>query len=227
MFNNNMQERQYAPSMDIQTLFQGVFLWMMLGLLTTAAVAFITVSTPLVELAASPLVFVAFIAEIGLVIWLGRSIANMSVQTTATVFLLYAALNGFSLSLILLFFDVGTIGTAFFTTSAVFGAMVVVGRTTDLDLTKMGSILLMALIGLIIAVIVNMFIASSMANLIISVAGVIIFTGLTAYDAQRIQQMAYTYSGTSSIAVYGALILYLDFINLFLFLLRLLSALRD
>lgn len=227
MFNNNLQERQYAPSMDIQTLFQGVFLWMMLGLLTTAAVAFITVSTPLVNLAASPLVFVAFIAEIGLVIWLSSSITKMSTQTAATVFLLYAALNGFSLSLILLFFDAGTIGTAFLTTSVVFGSMVVVGRTTDLDLTKMGSILLMALIGLIVAMVVNIFIANSVAELIISIAGVIIFTGLTAYDAQKIQQMAYSHSGTSSIAVYGALILYLDFINLFLFLLRLLSALRD
>ena len=224
MFNNNMQERQYAPSMDIQTLFQGVFLWMMLGLLTTAAVAFITVSTPLVEIAASPLVFVALIAEIGLVVWLGSRITKMSTQTAATVFLLYAALNGFSLSLILLYFDVGTLGTAFLTTSVVFGSMVVVGRTTHLDLTKMGSILLMALIGLIVAMIVNIFIANSVADLIISIAGVIIFTGLTAYDAQKIQRMAASYPGTSSIAVYGALILYLDFINLFIFMLRLLNS---
>ncbi|MCS7072022.1 MAG: Bax inhibitor-1/YccA family protein, partial [Anaerolinea sp.] len=136
---------------------------------------------------------------------------------------------GFSLSLILLVFNLGTIFTAFGTTAILFGIMALVGFTTEMDLTKLGRILFFALIGLVIATVVNMFVGWSTLNFIISVIGVLIFMGLTAYDVQNIKRMAATpeIAGDTQmmakVAIFGALSLYLNFINIFLFLLQLMG----
>jgi len=148
------------------------------------------------------------------------------------MFFVYAALNGFTLSGIFLVYTGQSITAAFVATAAMFGAMTIVGFTTAIDLTRFGSFLIMGVIGLLIAMLVNLFLASSGLGLLISVVGVLIFTGLTAYDTQRIKAMAARPhlqedgSLAMKLSIIGALALYLDFVNMFLFLLRLLGS-RD
>jgi len=141
------------------------------------------------------------------------------------LFMLYAALNGFTLSIILLAFTGTSLFLAFGTTAALFAVMSIIGYTTKLDLSKMGTFLMMAVIGLVIAMVVNIFVGSGPLDTIISVVGVLIFTALTAYDTQRIGRMAaqMNVNGDSEVkfGIFGALRLYLDFINMFLFVLRL------
>ena len=197
-----------------------------LGTLLTAGVAFVTVNSPLITLAANPIILlVAIIAEFGLVLGISWGFSRISSGTASILFFLYAALNGFTLSVVLLAFTTGSIFAAFVSTAALFGAMTILGYTTKVDLTKMGTFLMTGLIGLMIAMVVNMFISSGPLDLIISLAGVLIFTGLTAYDTQRIGRMAAQINATgeaaAKLAVFGALKLYLDFINMFLFMLRL------
>lgn len=149
------------------------------------------------------------------------------------LFFVYAAVNGFTLSLIFLVYELGTISTAFFSTAAAFGAMTVLGYTTQLDLSKYRSYFIMGLVGLIAAMLVNIFLRSSTFDLIISIFGVFLFLALTAYDTQKIKQLAADPELTSNgemmmkVSILGALTLYLDFINLFLFLLRLFGRGRD
>ena len=164
------------------------------------------------------------LAEIGLVVWLSAGINRLSVMGATLVFILYSVLNGVTMSFIFLAYTMTSITSVFFITAGTFGAMAVYGYVTKTDLTSMGKLLLMALIGLIIATIVNMFLHYSLLTMICSYAGVLIFTGLTAYDTQKIKMMladADEYSEVGQkIAILGALSLYLDFINLFLYLLR-------
>ena len=139
------------------------------------------------------------------------------------MFALYSVLNGVTLSSIFLVYEIGSIATTFFVTAGTFGAMAIYGSVTKKDLTKVGNLCMMAVIGLIIATVVNLLIRSTMADMIISGVGVLVFVGLTAYDAQKIKNMLYGAEEsemTNKIAVLGALSLYLDFINLFLYLLR-------
>jgi FtsH-binding integral membrane protein len=157
----------------------------------------------------------------------------MSATTAGLMFFVYAAVNGFTLSLIFLVYNLGAIGAAFLTTAGLFGAMTIVGLTTQIDLTKYSTYFMMAIIGLVIAMVVNIFLRSSGFDLLISFAGVIIFTALTAYDTQKIKNMASDPTidagsdAAMKLSILGALTLYLDFINLFLFLLRLFGGRRD
>ena len=163
-------------------------------------------------------------APLGLVLWLSFGIQRMSVSTAQGVFWLYAGLVGLSLSSIFLVYTGASIARVFFITAGTFGAMSLYGYTTKKDLSGFGSFLLMGLIGIIIASIVNIFLASSGLQFAISVIGVLIFVGLTAYDTQKLKSMYYQVSGSSEVmaksSIMGALTLYLDFINMFIYLLR-------
>ena len=173
---------------------------------------------------ASPLKWVVMLAPLGIVFYLSFGINKMSAAKAQTVFWIFAALMGISLSSIFLMYTGGSIARVFFITSGTFGAMSIYGYTTKRDLTKLGSFLMMGLIGIIIASLVNIFLKSPMMYFVISILGVLIFVGLTAYDTQKIKNM-YAVSDTGELmgkkAVMGALTLYLDFINLFIMLLRL------
>lgn len=220
---------------EVRPLLRWVYAWMFLGLLVTAAVAFLTnTNEALIQLRTSPgVVFGSMFAQIGLVVAISWGIRRISPAVAAGLFMLYAALNGFVFSMLLLYFDIGSVFAAFATTAVLFGAMTIVGYTTDIDLTKLGGYLFMALIGLVLAMIVNIFLGSGPLEYIISFVGVLIFTGLTAYDTQKLKRMAADPtlqadgSMVARLSIVGALTLYLDFVNLFLFLLRLMGAGRD
>jgi uncharacterized protein len=171
----------------------------------------------------SPLRWVIMLAPLGLVFFLSFRIQNMSVSAAQTTFWAYAALMGVSLSSIFIVFTGQSIVQTFFVTAASFGALSLYGYTTKRDLSAMGSFLFMGLIGLIIAMVVNIFLASSALQFAISAIGVLIFAGLTAYDTQQIKEMYYEGDGSDAAgrkAIMGALRLYLDFINMFMFLLQ-------
>jgi FtsH-binding integral membrane protein len=166
-----------------------------------------------------------FIGELALVWILSASINRLSFPVAATMFVAYSALNGLTMSFIFLLYTSASIASTFFITAGTFGAMSLYGYTTKKDLSSWGSLLLMALIGLIIASVVNMFMVSTMLYWITTCAGVLIFVGLTAYDTQKIKNMGVSDEGSytdvgKKMAILGALSLYLDFINLFLYLLR-------
>jgi FtsH-binding integral membrane protein len=216
---------------DLQSIMRQVYIWMGLGMMLTAFVAYITVSTSLINLAANPVILVvAIIAEFGLVIAINFAFQKISSGVAATLFFAYAALNGFTLSIVLLAFSAASVFVAFAATAALFGAMSIIGYTTKVDLSKMGTYLMMGIIGLVIAMVVNMFVNSGPLDTLISMAGVLIFTALTAYDTQRIGRMAAGMSmngeSAAKFGIFGALKLYLDFINMFLFMLRLLGRRR-
>lgn len=164
------------------------------------------------------------IAEFALVIGVSAAINKLSLTTATLMFILYSVINGALLSSIFLIYTASSIALVFFITAGTFGAMALVGYTTKTDLTSMGKILFMALIGLVIATLVNLFVKSSGFTLILSYVGVLIFVGLTAYDSQKIKQMmlqgSRCWEGAQKLALLGALTLYLDFINLFIYLLR-------
>ena len=172
----------------------------------------------------SGLKWIVMLAPLGIVFYMSFGINKMSAAKAQTVFWVFAGLMGLSLSWILLVYTGASVARVFFITSATFGTMSIYGYTTKRDLTKLGSFLMMGLIGIIIASLVNIFLKSSMMYFVISILGVLIFVGLTAYDTQKIKNM-YAVSDTGEImgkkAVMGALTLYLDFINLFIMLLRL------
>jgi uncharacterized protein len=205
-----------------------VYNWMALGLATTAITALYTVSSPTMMefIFGTPMVLLLLIvAELGLVIALSAAINKIQASTAVFMFFAYALLNGLTLSAIFLVYTRASIANTFFVTAGTFGAMSLYGYTTKRDLTSWGSFLTMGLIGIIIASLVNFFFNSPQIYWLITYVGIIIFVGLTAYDAQKIKEMAYAgFSGAEMErkgAVIGALRLYLDFINLFLLLLRL------
>jgi FtsH-binding integral membrane protein len=211
---------------NLQTIMRQVFIWMSMGLLITAFSAYFTVSTPLISLAANPIILlIAVLAEIGMVLGLSYGLKKLSSGVASALFFVYAALNGFTLSIVLLSFSISSVFLAFAATTALFGAMTIIGYTTKVDLSKMGTYLMMGLIGLLIAMVINLFANSGPLDMIISMVGVLIFTALTAYDTQRIGRMAAEMSLEGDAAVkfgiFGALKLYLDFVNMFLFILRL------
>jgi FtsH-binding integral membrane protein len=179
----------------------------------------------------NPLVFFGlFIVQLLLVVGLSAMVQRLSPLAATMIFLTYAGLNGITLTPIFMVYTSESIASTFFTTAGTFAVMAVYGATTKRDLTKLGSMLMMAVIGLIIATLINLFFQSSIFNLIISVAGVLIFVGLTAYDVQKLTRMSTEMSSADDaqrFAVIGALTLYLDFINLFIFMLRLLGVRRD
>ena len=175
--------------------------------------------------------WVALLAPLGMVFYMGSRFAKMSAQTMMMVFVLFSALMGISLSTIFIIYPIGTIYITFGVTSITFVVMAVVGYTTKTDLTKFGSLLMMGLFGIIIAMVINMFLGSSQMDYIISIIGVLIFTGLIAYDMQKLKRIGmgveYGTQAESKLALMGALSLYLDFINLFLFMLRIFGGNRN
>jgi hypothetical protein len=203
---------------------------MTLALVMTGLSAYYIATSPSLQLAlfSSPYVFYGLmIAEVGLVIWLSSRIHKMSLLSASLMFSVYAILNGVTMSVIFLAYTMSSIATTFFVTAGTFGVMAFIGTVTKSDLTKMGQILTMALVGMIIAIVVNLFLGNGMLDIIISVVGILVFTGLTAYDAQKIKQMLIDCNEvndqTQKLSVIGALSLYLDFINLFIYLLRFLG----
>jgi len=220
---------QIGFSETFAAVLRRVYVWMALGLLVTAGVAaFVSVSPLFGILAGQPLIFfVLMIAELGLVLGLSWGINRISPAAAMLLFFVYAALNGLTFSVLFVVYTLGSVTNTFLATAALFGVMSVIGYTTKMDLSKVGSFLFMGVIGLLIAMLVNMFWASTALGWIITFAGILIFLGLTFYDTQRIKRMtaAAMQQGDENVqarlGIMGALSLYLDFINLFLFMLRL------
>ena len=228
-----MEPRTYAPARPLGVSFlPRTYAWMAVGLVVTAAVAFVVASSEalLSVVVGNRLVFFgAILAQLALVVTLSRIALRVSTAMGATLFLVYAALNGVTLSVMLLVYTGASVASVFGITSLTFAGMALYGATTKRDLTSLGSLFTMALLGLIVAMVVNWFLQSSTLYWAISLVGVALFVGLTAYDAQRLQHLADEVEGTpdaSRLAIVGALTLYLDFINLFVFLLRLLGQRR-
>ena len=207
-----------------------VYNFMATGLALTGVVAYVTAFSGLYhELARTPLIWLVILAPLGFVFFLSFKIATMKARTAQTLFWAFAGVMGVSMASILLQFTGASVARVFFITAGAFAAMSLWGYTTRRDLSGMGSFLMMGLFGIIIAAVVNMFLASSALHFAISVIGVLVFTGLTAYDTQRIKNEYAEHhdSETSSkLAIMGALRLYLDFINLFVMLMHLLGARR-
>ena len=214
--------------MEQQTYLIKVFGWMGAGLVTTGLVAAWVAQN--IGMINPILFFGAVILEFILVYRIARYVMTMSVNIATGTFIGYSALNGFTLSGLFMIYTAESLTSTFLIAASLFALMAVFGYTTKKDLTRMGSFLLMGLFGIIIAMVVNMFIGSSAVTLAVSCLGVVIFTGLTAYDVQRILKMNIIgNSGTdedTKEAILGALILYLDFINLFIMLLRLIGTRR-
>jgi uncharacterized protein len=228
MRQNVAQAQLYSvPRVEVRPLLRNVYLWMTLGLLITAIIAFAIASYAPHLLQNVVLVWGILIAQLILVIALATAIWRLSFAVAALIFVVYAALTGFSLSGIVLYYNLGTLTQAFLSTAALFAVMGIVGITTKADLSKLGTYLIIGLVGIIIAMFINFFLRSNTFDFIISIVGVIIFTGLTAYDTQKIARLAADprIQGEGSqlagkLSILGALTLYLDFLNLFLFLLR-------
>jgi FtsH-binding integral membrane protein len=207
-------------------LIRQVYAWMGGGLLVTALLAMVTVSSPALINAVfgNRLVFYGLIlGELALVFAISGAIDRLSASVASLLFISYAALNGVTMAVIFAVYTAESIGSTFVITAATFGTMSAYGYLTRRDLTGWGSFLFMGLIGVVIASVVNIFMQSSAASWIISAVGVIVFTGLTAYDTWKIKAMAAAGAEGRKPAILGALTLYLDFINLFLMLLRLLG----
>ena len=220
-------ERQWEVSETFPVLMRKVYVWMTMALVITGLTAYGVATSPgiLQAIYSNQILFWGLIiAEFALVIGVSAAINKLSLTTATMMFILYSVINGALMSYIFLAYTASSIATVFFITAGTFAAMAVIGYTTKTDLTSLGKILMMALIGLIIATLVNLFIKSSGFTLILSYAGVLIFVGLTAYDSQKIKQMLLQApdagEAAQKLALLGALSLYLDFINLFLYLLR-------
>ena len=231
---DSLRNKDYAMSTAFPALMRKVFVWMTLALAITGLTAYGVATSPtILSLIFSSKVtfFGLIIAEFALVFAISGAINRLSLSTATLLFILYSVINGATLSTIFFAFSVATIGKVFFITAGTFGAMALVGYTTKTDLTSMGKLLIMALLGIIIASVVNMFVGSSGLDLILSYVGVLVFVGLTAYDTQKIKQMCQSApdagESTQKLALIGALSLYLDFINLFLYLLRIFGNNRD
>ena len=224
------QARQEASTLFLAKVFN----LMTLGLGITGVVAFLTANTGLAAaIIGSPLFIMLVLAELGVVFYLSARVAKIQAATASGLFIGYSVLNGLTLSVIFLAYTSTSIAGTFFIAAGMFGAMALYGLITKRDLSGLGSFLFMGLVGIIIASIVNIFLNSSSVHWMISVLGVLIFTGLTAYDVQKIKRIGeegILAQGDEVVrkgAVMGALTLYLDFINLFLMLLRFFGGSRD
>lgn len=220
--------RVSAPSLD---LMARVYLWMTAGLAVTAAVSYAVTTSWAVQrvLFGSGVMpfLILVVLELGIVSYLSFRVMSMASRTASILFFAYAALNGLTLSPLVLAYARESVYTAFITCSATFAVTAAIGMITKRDLTELRSFLMMGLVGLIIAGIVNMFVGSSKAGLVISIFGVMIFVGLTIYDSNRIRETAASAPSDgddlNKFAVIGALTLYLDFVNMFIYILRLMG----
>jgi uncharacterized protein len=236
---SNEVQFKYSPEETasmLKTFMSRVFTWMTLALGITTIVAYLFAATPsllgllITETGMSLLGWVVMLAPLGFVLLMSFGFQKLSAPVMMLLFIAFSVLMGMSLSFIFLIYSVKTLYITFAITGGVFGLMAILGYTTKIDLTRFGSIMIIGLVGVIIASIVNWFLHSSGLDYIISIVGVLVFTGLTAYDVQKLKRIG---SGavvgdatTTKLAVFGALSLYLDFINLFLFLLRILGGRR-
>lgn len=226
--NGNPRAVEEGSANTLAACLTKVYWWMTLALGISALSAWIVgTSEGLTNiLIKNPLIFIGFaVVELLMVIGISAGIKKLSAATATALFILYAAINGITLSVVFIAYELSSVAQVFGITAATFAVMALVGTTTKRDLSGLGGILSMALLGLIIASVVNLFWANNMLYWICSYAGVLIFVGLTAYDANKIKQMLLAAGNddpetTGRIAVLGALSLYLDFVNLFLYLLR-------
>lgn len=230
----SLQGGDFAMSTAFSALMRKVFIWMALALVITGVTAYGVATTPslLIAIVTNKALFWGLIvAELALVFAVSGAINRLSLATATLLFVLYSVVNGATLSVIFLAYSMPAIIQTFFITAGTFGVMALVGYTTKTDLTSLGKLLFMALIGLVIATVVNMFVGSTGFDYILSYVGVLIFVGLTAYDTQKIKQMCMQAPDAGEhmqkLALLGALSLYLDFINLFLYLLRIFGNNKD
>lgn len=226
-FDMTTREQDLSMSEALPALMRKVYVWMAFALVITGVTAYGVATSPGVMMAIATnklLLWGLIIAEFGLVVGISAAINKLSLTTATVLFVLYSIINGATLSFIFAVYTMSSIASVFFITAGTFSVMAVIGYTTKKDLSSMGKILFMALIGIIIATIVNLFLKSTGLELVVSYLGVLIFVGLTAYDTQKIKEMLIMApdagEGTQKIALLGALSLYLDFINLFIYLLR-------
>ncbi len=230
METNNLV-RSIANKTAQVTLFRSVYVWMTLALAITGFVAlYVAKSYTLLNVMVQNniLFWGLLIAEVALVMYLSARIHRISFTTATVLFIAYSILNGVTMSILFMVYTMSSIATTFFVTAGTFGVTALYGYVTKKDLTRIGSLCIMGVIGLIIASLVNLFLHNSMMDLIISYIGVLLFVGLTAYDSQKIKRLL---SGddievnetSQKIALMGSLTLYLDFINLFIYLLRILG----
>jgi FtsH-binding integral membrane protein len=225
-------ESPVAAAERVTAFLRGVYGWMCVGLGVTAAVAFGVSGSPAIvqALVTNQILFFGLIlAELGLVFYLSARVAQIAPGTASALFIVYSALNGVTLSLILLAYTGASVANTFVVCAVMFGALALYGTSTKRSLAGMGQFAFMGLIGLIVASIVGMFWRNDALQFVIACVGVIVFTGLTAWDAQRLKQMALALpeGQVGSYTVVGALSLYLNFINLFLILLRFMGGRRD
>lgn len=226
---NLVSKKEKSLSYAFPALIRKVYVWMTLAMVITGLTAYYCAHSGLMYVIAQNQVLFwgLIIAEFALVFGISGAINRISLATATLMFTLYSVVNGATLSFIFAIYTATSIASVFFITAATFATMALVGYFTKSDLTSMGKILFMALIGLIIATLVNMFLQSSMLLMIISYVGVLVFVGLTAYDSQKIKQMLMqcdeVNESAQKLAILGSLTLYLDFINLFLYLLRILG----
>ena len=226
-FGTTTREQELSMSAAFPVLMRKVYVWMTLALVITGVTAYGVATSPglMMAIATNKLLFWGLIiAEFGLVLAISATINKLSLTTATLLFVLYSVINGATLSFIFAIYTMSSIASVFFITAGTFAVMAFIGYTTKKDLTSMGKILLMALIGIIIATVVNIFLKSTGLEMIVSYLGVLIFVGLTAYDSQKIKQMLLMApdagEGAQKLALLGALSLYLDFVNLFIYLLR-------
>ncbi|MBU0960401.1 MAG: Bax inhibitor-1/YccA family protein [Proteobacteria bacterium] len=235
MYQTSNQITLTQARQEASTIFLAkVFNWMAVGLGLTGVVAWFTASSGLaMQLVASPVFMILLFAELGLVFYLSARIDKIQAGTATGLFIGYAVLNGLTLSMVFLAYTQSSIAATFFITAGMFGSMAVYGLVTKRDLSAWGSFLFMGVIGIIIASVVNIFLKSSSLYWAISLIGVFVFVGLTAYDVQKIKtigEQGIMEQGDETVrkgAIMGALALYLDFINLFLMLLRFFGGSRD
>ncbi len=232
---NVMESRAFASASAFPVLMRKVYVWMTLALVVTAATAYGVLYSPGIFEAIvsnSVLFWGMLIAEFLLVLGLSAAINRMSLFTATLAFLLYSVVNGATLSVILYAFTEASVASVFLITAGTFATMAVVGYTTKKDLTSLGKMFMFAIIGIVIATLVNVFlIKSTGVDLLISIVGVLVFVGLTAYDSQKIKNMLMMApdagENMQKLALLGSLTLYLDFINLFIFLLRIFGGRRE
>lgn len=229
-----IRQQEMTNASTFKVLMRKVYLWMTLALMITGITAAGVANSPniLALIYSSQVVMWGIIiAEFGLVIYISARLEKLSLSTATTLFALYSILNGVMLSSIFLLYSTAIISKVFFITAGTFGVTALYGYATKKDLSSLGNILFMALIGSVIATVVNVFMKSAMFDLILSYIGVIIFVGLTAWDSQKIKHMMMVQQdadeSAQKLALIGALSLYLDFINLFLYLLRIFGRSND
>jgi FtsH-binding integral membrane protein len=223
---NNVYDVSSRTQADVQTFVSRVFAVMGFGLLLTGVVAFMTLNIPALLSIAYKGVWLLFVAQLALVFYLSAKATKLPAQTALMWFLIYSVLSGLTLSILLNMYTHASIASAFLVSGGMFGGMAMWGLSSKKDLTSVGSLCFMGLIGLILATFVNYFIQSSAMDLFISYGIVAVFIGLTAWDAQMIKKMGSS-PQAPGLVVWGALKLYLDFINMFIYILRIIGTRRD